>query len=93
MSALIGITRRYQLSDRDGATFGAATGDDVLAQLCADRRAMREGGDVQGLAYVVASAADARSLGAHETVGGEWYLPAIDACLVVREGAADDATG
>ena len=63
MSALIGITRRYQLSDRDGATFGAATGDDVLAQLCADRRAMREGGDVQGLAYVVASAADERAPG------------------------------
>jgi hypothetical protein len=78
---VVTVTRHYQLVAE--STFEASTPARLLRVIQSDRRHQREGGDVQGITYSVATASDARQLGAYETIDGLWAIGELQIFLGV----------
>ena len=67
------LVRRLYGLGHEGANFTARTPRGFARKVASDARAQREGGDLQGITYIVPTEADARALGAVDTVGG-WLV-------------------
>ena len=74
-AAKVTVTRTYQLGA--SSTFETTDAADFRATVISDARDQRAGGDMQGIGYSVPSVADARAIGAEDTVGG-WYVRDLD---------------
>lgn len=65
---MITVERGFQLGGESSFEVRDAAG--FFARVIADRRMQRLGGDCQGIGYSVETEADARAIGAEDTVGG-----------------------
>ena len=82
---VVTVTRHYQLGAE--STFEASTHARLLRVIQSDRRHQREGGDVQGITYSVATRADALQLGAYETIDGLWAVGDLQTFLGVDDAS------
>ena len=80
MTAAIEVERTYQLGG--SSIFRASSAAHFARRVFADRRASAASGDLQGVGYAVASAEDARALGAEDTTSG-WYVRDLELVLEV----------
>ena len=79
---MITVERQFRLGGE--STFEVRDAAGFFARVIADRRMQRLGGDCQGIGYSVETEADARAIGAEDTVGG-WYHRDLDLVIGVRE--------
>lgn len=86
------VTRMYQLGG--SSTFEARDRAHLLRIIAKDARQQREDGDCQGIAYSVATPADARAVGGYETVDGAWAIEGTEMDIwVEEEGEEADELG
>ena len=79
---MIKVRRTYQLGGE--VTFRVKGPAGFAASVARTRRVMARGGDSQAVGYSVASADDARAIGAEDTASG-WYVRDLD--VVIRVAA------
>lgn len=78
----ITVTRHYQLGAE--STFDVSDKAGLMRAIHRTARQMRDGGDLQGVWYSVASPDDARALGCYETVEGQWVVEDHGAVLDIE---------